>query len=307
VFPTRVTVVVPTRERALLVVDTVKALLSLDYRHLDILVVDQSDTDATRRAVGALAAGDGRVSVIRAAPNGSAGARNRGAAESRAPIVAYIDDDCIVDGAWLAGLLAEFADPDVAAVYGRLLPYGFSRRTGREVGFKASLRRVVYTGCTPPWYIGHGGNMAFRRADLLAVGGFDLLLGAGATFGAGEDGDIAYRLLRAGKRVVYAPKALAYHKHWKDWPTQQLMERAYGVGVGAQLAKYIRGGDVCGAQLLILWVWQLGIRRIAAGLLKWRDPKNVYLGYCQIVYPWVGIWRSRAYRIDPERGVYVQR
>jgi hypothetical protein len=194
----------------------------------------------------------------------------------------------------------------VAAVYGRLLPFESGPRTGREVGFKAALQRVEFERPTPPWYIGHGGNMAFRRSVLLDLGGFDPLLGAGGVFGACEDPDIALRLLRAHRRIVYSPDALAYHKHWKDWPAQRRMERAYGIGAGAQFAKYIRCGDGYGASLLATWVWQLGVRRLGAGLLKWRSLQTMYLGYCQLVYPWLGVAMSLRYRVNRALTIYVE-
>ncbi len=301
------TVVVPTRNRGDLIRETLQSLLALrgpDYR---VVVVDQSTDDRTCRAVEAVAQGDRRVSVERSDTVGSSAARNLGAQVAATDVVAYTDDDCIVEADWLGQILREFEDPDIAAVYGRLLPYGSNGRDGTEVGFKAAQERVEYSGRTPPWYIGHGGNMAFRRRELLEAGGFDPLLGAGGLFGACEDPDIAYRLLAKGRKVAYAAGAVGYHKHWKDWPAQQRMERAYGVGAGAQFAKYVRSGDLYGLRLFWTWTWQLGVRRVGAGLLKWRSTRPMYLGYCQLVYPWVGVVRSLRHAVDPGRMLYVAR
>lgn len=303
---TPITVVIPTRNRGGLIEETITALRALRYPDFTVIVVDQSTDDRARRAVEAAAAGDGRIRVESSPTVGSSAARNIGAKVAQSEIVAYTDDDCIVDPGWLSALAAEFSQPEVAAVYGRLLPHSSQARSGTEVGYKASGERVEYASRTPPWYIGHGGNMAFRRRDLLAAGGFDPLLGAGGKFGACEDPDIAYRLLAAGRRVVYSAAALAYHKHWKDWSAQKRMERAYGIGAGAQFAKYVRCGDFYGVRLLVTWTWQLGVRRVGAGLLKWRSTRPMYLGYCQLVYPWVGLVRSLAARVDAERMLYVQ-
>jgi hypothetical protein len=164
---------------------------------------------------------------------------------------------------------------------------------------------MEFSSPVPPWYVGHGGNMSFRRSSLLELGGFDPLLGAGGLFGACEDPDMALRFLRQRRMLVYSPEALSYHKHWKDWGAQKQMERAYGIGAGAEFAKYIRCGDFYGAQLLAIWTWQLGVRRVGAGIFKWRSLKNMYLGYCQIVYPWVGIARSLKHPIDRKLALYV--
>ena len=130
-------------------------------------------------------------------------------------------------------------------------------------------------------------------------------LSAGGVLQAGEDTDVAHRLLVRGRKIVYAPGAVAYHKHWKDWPAQKRMERSYGIGAGAQFAKYVRAGDLWGLRFFCAWVWQLGVRRMGAGLLKWRNPKVVYLGYCQLLYPWIGLLRSSRYAIDRPHTVYV--
>jgi len=302
-----ITVVIPTRNRGVLIEETLRALLALDRPDLKILIIDQSTNSETRRCVEALAAGNKRVGYRATTTVGSSAARNAGARLSGSEVVAYTDDDCIVSNGWLDALALEFRNPRVSAVYGRLLPWESADRTGLEVGFKSATVRAEYSRRTPPWYIGHGGNMAFRRRDLLKAGGFDPLLGAGGFFGACEDPDIAYRLLAGGKTIVYCPDALAYHKHWKDWRAQRRMERAYGVGAGAQFAKYIRCGDRYGLRLLATWIWQLGVRRVGSGLLKWRNPKTVYLGYCQLVYPWVGVWRSLRRPVDRRALIYVER
>jgi GT2 family glycosyltransferase len=298
-------VVVPTRNRGDLITDTIRSLRSLDHPSFQVVVVDQSTDDRTRRAVESAAEGDARVRLESTDTVGSSAARNLGARLADSEVVAYTDDDCIVERDWLSTIVREFAGPDIAAVYGRLVPYEWRGRDGTEVGFKGAEGRARYSRRTPPWHIGHGGNMAFRRQDLLEAGGFDPLLGAGGLFGACEDPDIAYRLLARGKTVTYSGSAVAYHKHWKDWAAQRRMERAYGVGAGAQFAKYIRSGDLYGLRLFCAWTWQLGVRRVGAGLIKWRSTRPIYLGYCQLVYPWVGVLRSLRHGVDAARMLYV--
>ncbi len=299
-----VTLGIPTRNRGKLLYETLCSVTALDYPNLQIVVVDQSTNEETKTVVELFAREDPRIHYLPSDTVGSSAARNLAAAYSQADIIAYTDDDCIVENTWLDSLLAEFQNPRVAAVYGRLLPYE-GGRTGREVGFKDSSHRKFFDRRTCPWYIGHGGNMAFRRERLIALGGFDPTLGAGDQFGACEDSDISYRLLAANQCVVYSPLAIALHKHWKQWNAQQSMERHYGVGAGAQFAKYIRCGDRYGWKLLATWIWELGVRRVGAGLFKWRDYKVVYLGYCQLFYPWIGILSSLGCRIDKEKALYV--
>jgi glycosyltransferase involved in cell wall biosynthesis len=300
-----VSIVIPTRNRGSLIRETLDSLRTIQYTGLEILVIDQSTDDRTALAVTEAAFSDPRIIYRRTDTVGSAAGRNLGASISTADVIAYTDDDCVVSDGWLAAIITEFHRPDTAAVYGRLLPYEHRQRTGTDVGFKADEDRTEYSQKTPPWYIGHGGNMAFRRADLLRAGGFDPLLGAGGVLKSNEDPDIAYRLLAAHRRIVYAPGALAFHRHWKDWDAQKRMERAYGIGAGAQFSKYLRCRDPYALRLLATWMWQLGVRRLGAGLLKWRSRRVMYLGYCQLVYPWLGIWAARRYRINRRYMTYI--
>lgn len=301
----RVAVIVPTRDRGGMIAECLRSLLALDCHELQILIVDQSSTDETVAVVEAIA-NESQLRVLRAPPNGSSTARNLGARACTAEIIAYTDDDCIVDPHWVQNLMREFEDSRVGLVYGRLLAAQEGRRTGTEVAYKPAECRQEYAGRVPPWYIGHGANMAIRRAAFLKVGGFDPLLGAGGHFGACGDLDMTYRLLLAGWRVVYTGRALVYHRQWRNWCERRETERRYGVGAGALFAKHLRMGDLYALRLWATWTWQLGVRRVGAGLLKWRSFRPMYLGYCQLVYPWVGIARSLRRRIDHGRHVYVK-
>jgi len=136
------------------------------------------------------------------------------------------------------------------------------------------------------------------------VGGFDVCLGPGATLEAAEDLESAYRLLAWGGRLVYTAAAVSYHKDWRAWPARRARERAYGIGAGAVFMKHLRCGDAYGAILWATWTWQLGIRRLGAGLPKWRSIKPVYLGYCQLVYPWIGAVRSVRLPVDQKTRTY---
>ncbi len=290
-----------------MVVECVRSLSALDYPDLEVLVVDQSATEETLRAVENLESADPRIRALGMPSLGASAARNLGAQVSTAEIVAYTDDDCVVDVCWVRSLVREFADPDVGAVYGRLLAADVARPTGTEVAFKPTRERGEFTGRMPPWHVGHGANVAVRRSVLLEVGGFDVMLGAGAHFEACEDADLTYRLLIAGWRAVYAGDALAYHRQWRSWRERRRTERRYGVGAGALFSKHVRMGDLYGLRLFATWSWELGVRRIGAGLIKWRDPRPIYLGYCQLVYPWLGVGRSLCWPIDRGRRVYVGR
>ncbi len=84
-----------------------------------------------------------------------------------------------------------------------------------------------------------GGNMALRRADLAAVGGFDLRLGPGTRFPAAEDNDLGHRLLDAGRRIVYVPDAVLFHRAWRPRRAYWPMRWRYGRGKGGFYSKHL--------------------------------------------------------------------
>ena len=87
-----VSVVIPTRDRSHIVVDTVRLTLGQRHVELEVIVVDDGSRDATAEALEAL--GDPRVTVLRnASSRGVAGARNRGIERAAHPWIAFLDDD----------------------------------------------------------------------------------------------------------------------------------------------------------------------------------------------------------------------
>jgi GT2 family glycosyltransferase len=300
-----VTVVVATRGRGEMIAGVLEGLLRESYPRLQVVVVDQSIDDLTEQTVRRLSGTDGRFEYRRTDTVGVSAGRNLGIEMARGEIVAFSDDDCLIEPGWVRALVAEFADPTVVAVFGRVLPSEARDRDGTEVCFKPDPERVVHRRRVAPWYVGHGANMGFRRAALEEIGGFDPFLGAGTSFGGFDDCDVVDRLLARGQCIVYSPSAVVYHQQGRSWAARRRTERAYGMGAGAAAAKCLRCGDAWGLSFLSTWIWQLGVRRVGAGILKWRSVKVTYLGYCQLVYPFLGFVESFRLGVDPGRRLYV--
>jgi hypothetical protein len=78
--------------------------------------------------------------------------------------------------------------------------------------------------------LGSGQNMAFRRDLLRHLGGFDPALGTATPALAGEDLEAMLRVLLAGHKVVYEPRAIVRHEHQREY--EQFKRRVWGYGVG---------------------------------------------------------------------------
>ncbi|MEM7355634.1 MAG: glycosyltransferase family A protein, partial [Acidobacteriota bacterium] len=219
-----VSLVVPTCNRPRRLAACLGSLGELSHAPLEILVVDNAPSSATREVVESFPT----VRYIAEPRRGSSAARNTGVEHSRGQLVAFVDDDETVHPDWLSWLVASFRDPSVALVTGLVLPseltteaqqifeqrYGFGRGYVARTFDRALYRRTRHFG-VPVWEIGGSGNMAIRRDVFLALGGFDERLGAGRAGGC-EELELFYRVLAADLSCHYEPRAVTEHQHRRD-------------------------------------------------------------------------------------------
>lgn len=153
---------------------------------------------------------NGRARFLHVFPAGLSHARNRGLTDARAPFVSFLDEDELVDPAWVGGLFDAFErDEATAGVFGPIEPR--DERGLPYCHYEGGEYRVFEGARTPPWSVGTGGNMTFRRDVLLEVGGFDVLFGVGSVSLSAEETEAIVRLLQAGHRLAWAPDAVVYH------------------------------------------------------------------------------------------------
>ena len=243
--PGSVAVIVATTGRIEALDRCLRSLSASQHPDLELVVVDNRPADRTRDLVSRWHARDRRVRYVAEHRPGLSTARNRGVAETKARYVAFTDDDVVVEPNWLRWLLAPFVDVNVGVVTGMVLPCeletaaqkrfeqysgfckGFDRRT-YDLHSHGAYDRLLY----PYWggIFGSGNSMAFRRAELIAAGGFDPALGAGTIVPGGEDIDAMSRAILRGSKLVYEPRSLCWHEHRRD--DAALLGQLFGYGVG---------------------------------------------------------------------------
>ena len=266
--PPRVSVAVcSTLSREQELVAALRSIEALEYPDFEVLLVDN------RRGEGSAAqlpADLSRVRVLREPRPGLSWARNRALREATGTIIAFTDDDVVVDSRWLTALSQRFARGDYACVTGLVLPRdlstpaqaafetyygGFGPRTLRAASYR--LERAPRTGFFEtamvlerddegrvvsrfPLYnfgrFGVGANMAFRADVLRAAGGFNTALGAGTPTLGGEDIGMFARLVWRGQPIGFDPAALVHHHHRASDEDLRRQIRAYGLGFTATLA-----------------------------------------------------------------------
>jgi glycosyltransferase involved in cell wall biosynthesis len=232
--------VICTRNRVAQLAQTLKKVSAIRSKlNWELIVVDNASTDRTSDTVREFAATwDRPVELVYEASQGVSYARNTGWQSANSEIVAYIDDDCYPVEEYVDAVFDCFSkNPEHAFVGGRILLYDPSDR-------RVTIQESLETRFFPPDSfirpgVIHGANLAFRRAALNEVGGYDLWFGPGALFIA-EEAELLARISAAGWTGTYDPRPLVYHHHRrKTFSDEWHLMRAYDRGRGAYYAKCI--------------------------------------------------------------------
>ncbi len=221
----RVTVVVPTKDRADALAECLDAVAELDYPRdlLDVLVVDDGSEDPL--AVGQVAVTHGARLLVTGRNVGPAAARNRGAGEAEGEVLAFVDSDCVPAPGWLRALTPYFAWDKVGAVAGRTVGFFTESRLARYEEVSSPLDmgvQLLVAAEGPDSFYAPTCNLLVRRSLYLRLGGLreELRLG--------EDVDFCWRLRDAGAVLVYAPQGVVSHKHLDRLPALLRRRADYG-------------------------------------------------------------------------------
>ncbi len=123
VVPGLVSVIVPTKNRASMVCDSLQSVFRQTYRPIEVLVIDDGSTDETESVVGdwALQTAEDKqfaIQFIKQASAGAPAARNRGFAASRGQFIQFLDSDDLLHHDKFCHQVAVFhCDPEVDYVY----------------------------------------------------------------------------------------------------------------------------------------------------------------------------------------------
>jgi glycosyltransferase involved in cell wall biosynthesis len=262
-----VSVVVCTMSRPRQLQASVDGLLAMSYPNFEVVVVDNNPDDVSSAELIAKAFGETpQVHYIAEPQRGLSRARNRGVAVARGEIIAFTDDDIVVDREWLSELMRGFdTEGQVGCVTGLTLAaeleshsqWLFESYGTFNHGYRTRLYNLVEDSAPTILYpytagiFGGGGNSAVRRTALAGGLHFDPRLGPGShSFGA-EDLDIFLDIILAGGTICYQPTAIAWHEHRRSYDDLRWQVFTYGAGFTAFLTK-----------------WTLSNRKVARDLLR---------------------------------------
>jgi GT2 family glycosyltransferase len=182
----------------------------------EVVLVDNGSRDGSAEV-----ARDGGARVIALPGNeGFCAANNRGIAATESPLVLLLNPDTALSPGFLEALVPSFEQAEVGAACGKLLRWdgrtldsagqalGWSRRPvdrgyGRPDRGRYDRPEDVFSAC--------GAAALYRRTALAAVAGPRGEVFDPRFFAFYEDLDLAWRLGRAGFRIVYRPQATGRH------------------------------------------------------------------------------------------------
>ena len=232
--------IISTRNRAARLGKCLAAISQLrTHGDWELVIVDNAATDDTAAVIREFKrqAPMAVLATYEAKP-GLGRARNRGLSVARGNIVGFTDDDCYPTPDYIDGILDIFRDREIGYAGGRIKLFN-PRDWPISIVDKAETRIIEpFTYIDGPEMKILGANMAFRRAVLKQIGGFDDALGAGGPF-AFEDVDAFARASFAGWKGGYFPEPTVLHDHGRDKESARLLARSYAIARGAYFTKFI--------------------------------------------------------------------
>jgi glycosyltransferase involved in cell wall biosynthesis len=306
-----VSIVISTYNRCGLLEGALQLLLSQTPADLayEILVVDNNSTDQTRYLVEVLARqNQEKLKYLFEPKQGLSYGRNTGIAASKAPIIAFTDDDVRVATDWVWRIKAGFAaNPEIDFLGGKVVPrWPVEPPPWLTKANWSPLALLDYGDSS--FYVDSekqlcliGANFAFRRRAFEKVGQFRTdFQRVKDGIGSLEDHEILLRLWRVGSRGLYLPELVVtaeiepermekqYHRKWhashgrfyaalhSEEVEQSKLGKLFGVPAHfyrqalSDLAAWIRGR--IRRQPAEAFTGELGLRYFAGfAMRRWRE------------------------------------
>ena len=194
-----VSIIVRTKNEERWIRACLSAINRQTYRNFEMILVDNQSTDHTVAKASAFG-----VKLVKIEAFLPGKALNDGIRQSKGEILVCLSGHCIpVDEHWLANLVRNLDDSEIAGVYGRQQPLSYSSDLNkRDLILTFGLDRKVQIKDS----FFHNANSALRR-EVWDRFPFDELVTNI------EDRVWARQIQSAGMKIVYEPEASVYHWH----------------------------------------------------------------------------------------------
>jgi len=214
-----ISVIICTYNRASGLLQTLQSIRQMDIPEgtcWELIIVDNNSSDDTQNVIQEFArSADIDIKNIFEGTQGLSYARNAGLERATGKLIAFTDDDVIVDRQWLANISRAFASSDAWCIGGKILPIWsrpkpkwLSKRIHYALALLDYGDEVKEMTSPSLW----GANMSFRAAVFDSYGRFDTSLGRkGGNLVSGEETELMKKILGDEKRVLYVPDIVVKH------------------------------------------------------------------------------------------------
>jgi glucosyl-dolichyl phosphate glucuronosyltransferase len=210
----------------------------------DVLVVDNNSKDQTREVIEDFCRRyPDHFRYMFVSRQGKSHALNAALQQVESDVLAFTDDDVIVEPGWLKNLIAPLEDNQWCGAAGRIsLGHDFSPPRWMAIGTEFDLRGSLVQfdqgdkegNLTKAPF---GANMAFKASVFQKYGDFRTDLGRnGRSLIGNEDTEFAERVMAAGGRLCYVPTAVVNHPVPPERLTKKYF-RAYWYSYGRSLSR----------------------------------------------------------------------
>jgi GT2 family glycosyltransferase len=204
--PTRLSIIIPTYNRADFLCATVGQLLRQDFTEFELIIIDQTPDPPP------LQHSDPRIRYYRVPVPGAPTAKNEGVLRARGEIILFLDDDVSIQQPdFLDAHLVCYGNPKVGGVGGRVIDevnVPNTRRTRDTVTWTGRILHNLTGEFSCALESARGANMSFRAEVFREIGGFDPGYSGTAFL---EETDFATRMRAAGWSLMFSPRASLVH------------------------------------------------------------------------------------------------
>jgi cellulose synthase/poly-beta-1,6-N-acetylglucosamine synthase-like glycosyltransferase len=204
--PELCSIIIPARNESSVIKRTILTCLQQSYKNIEVLVIAHNSTDGTYEEAEIIADDRVRAFDFKTAETGKGVALNYGVKKARGKYILVLDADGILSNDFLENAFPLLHDSDFVAVQGRFIS---SNRTYNFITRMLSLEDDLWSApfMTIRSLFGRrcplaGTGFVIRKDVLTDVGGFGTSLV--------DDFELAFRLFRRKKRIIYAPLSVIY-------------------------------------------------------------------------------------------------
>jgi len=246
-----------------------------------LIVVDQSGSPQVEDWMERLGELGIEAEYVSSGQRGRSAGINRGLERVTTRFVAVTDDDCLVAPDWMRRVTERLrAEPGII-ITGRVELAG-----NDEVAFSVVTSQIPKVYRRPELKVHPliGANMGVSMKNVERIGPFD----EHPSIACAEDSDWGHRALRAGIPIVYDPRILVLHYHWRDAGQRAEQYDAYSRSIGGFYGKFLLSGDTM--------IWLQTLRDLIRAPIRWvrgivsADSDMIDRGRADALKLLPGIW-----------------